>query len=85
LAISGKEKEKGNREQPETTLFVDLRQVFIKLGGTEAIGSGGPLYKFVAASVKTIGDQISMPDPEPFRKLMTAAEKRRRTLRDGKI
>ena len=45
---------------------------------------GGPLYKFVAACVKTIDDQISMPGPEPFRKLMTAAEKRRHTLRDGK-
>jgi hypothetical protein len=86
LAISEKEKakEKGNREQPETTLFVDLRQLFIKLGGTEAIGRGGPLYKFVAACVKTIDDQISMLDPEPFRKLMTAAEKRRHTLRGGK-
>jgi hypothetical protein len=74
---------KRNKQTSETGLFVELRDLFIRLGGGTAIGKGGPLYRFVAGSVETINDQmaaddqISMPEPEPFRKLMAAAEKRR--------
>jgi hypothetical protein len=72
----------GKKEEPKTSLFVDLRQVFIKLGGTKAIGRGskvGLLFKFVKACVEQIDDQIEMPKPASFRTLMRAAVERRRT------
>jgi hypothetical protein len=77
LATSMAIAEGGNRETPETWLFLKLRDLFISLGGTSAIGSGGPLYRFVMACVKTIDGEISMPKPEPFRLRMVAALKRR--------
>jgi hypothetical protein len=67
---------KGNTERPETGLFIDLRELFTRLGGTPAIGSLA-LYRFVKASVELFSRDIPIPDPEPFRVLMTAALKRR--------
>jgi hypothetical protein len=74
---------KGNIERPETALFVDLRELFMALGGTSAIASDD-LYEFVKEVIRASdlsdpeGDlHIPIPDPEPFRALMTAALKRR--------
>jgi hypothetical protein len=83
--VAEEQKKKGRKEEPKTDLFVDLRQVFIKLGGAEAIGDNGPLYRFVSASVKQIDDQIEMPKPESFRKLMEEVAKRRSLSSPGVI
>ena len=67
---------RGKREAPRTRLFINLRDLFVSLGGTTAIGSGGPLYRFVSACVENFGG-VLMPKPEPFRILMMNALKRR--------
>jgi len=67
---------RGKREAPRTWLFINLRELFVSLGGTTAIGSGGPLYRFVSACVENFGG-VLMPGPEPFRILMMNALKRR--------
>jgi hypothetical protein len=67
---------RGNSEKPTTYLFYELRNLYVKLGGTTAVGSRR-LYNFVAECVKLIDRKISMPEPEPFRILMIAALKRR--------
>jgi hypothetical protein len=83
--VAEEQKKKGNKEQPKTGLFVDLRQVFISLGGTEAVsGHDGPLYRFVAAAVEHIDDQIKL-DPQSFRKLMEKTAKRRGLTSPGVI
>ena len=68
---------RGKKETTKTRLFLDLRDLFVSLGGTRAIGSGGPLYRFISACVGSI-EEISMPEPEPFQILMIQALKRRR-------
>jgi hypothetical protein len=68
---------RGRREEPKTQLFVDLRELFMRLGGTNEIGSGGPLYRFTKACAEAIDREIQVPEPEPFRILMMAALKRR--------
>jgi hypothetical protein len=67
---------RGNSEKPTTYLFYNLRNLYVKLGGTTAMGSRR-LYNFVAECVKLIEREISMPEPEPFRILMMGALKRR--------
>lgn len=70
---------KGKRgEAVETGLFVSLRELYIKLGGPNKIGSKGPLYRFVSACVDVMGIEISVPEPELFRILMIKALRRRR-------
>jgi hypothetical protein len=63
---------KGNIERPETALFVDLRELFMALGGTSAIASDD-LYEFVKEVIRASdlsdpeGDlHIPIPDPEPL-------------------
>jgi hypothetical protein len=68
---------RGRKESPKTFLFVRVRELFIRLGGTSDIGSGGPLYRFTKACSEVIDGEIRMPEPEPFRILMMAALKRR--------
>jgi len=70
---------KGKRsEAAETGLFVSLRELYIKLGGPNKIGSKGPLYRFVSACVDVMEIGISVPEPESFRILMMKALRRRR-------
>jgi integrase len=66
---------RGKKETPKTRLFLNLRDLFLSLGGSSAIGSGGPLYRFVSACVDSI-EGTAMPEPEPFRILMMQALKR---------
>jgi hypothetical protein len=68
---------RGRKESPKTLLFVRLRELFMGLGGTSDIGSGGPLYRFTKACSEAIDGEIQVPGPEPFRILMMAALKRR--------
>lgn len=68
---------RGRKESPKTFIFVRLRELFMRLGGTSDIGSGGPLYRFTKACSEAIDGEIQVPDPEPFRILMMAALKRR--------
>jgi hypothetical protein len=78
LATSMVMGEGGNRETLKTWLFLKLRDLFMNLGGTNSIGSGGPLYRFVTACTKMIDEEISMPKPETFRINMQRALRRPR-------
>jgi hypothetical protein len=71
---------KARGENPQTRLFLRLRDLYMKLGGSSEIGSGGPLYRFVSACVDVIGGDISVPSKESFRLLMVKALKRRRGI-----
>ena len=72
---------KGNIEKPETTLFRDLRQLFLSVGGTEVIGRGGPrsrspLYKFEMACAKMIDPELPFPTEKKFREVLRKALER---------
>jgi hypothetical protein len=64
-------------EGRETGLFISLRELYKELGGSNRIGSNGPLYRFVSACVDAMGTGISVPEPESFRILMMKAQRRR--------
>jgi hypothetical protein len=70
----------GREENPQTRLFLRLRELYMEFGGSSEIGSGGPLYRFVSACVDVIGGDISVPSKESFRLLMVKALKRRRGI-----
>jgi hypothetical protein len=64
-----------HREAPETKLFVELRELFINLGGSSALSSTNA-YGFVKACAKTIDEEISIPSLPSFRKLLERAIRR---------
>jgi hypothetical protein len=70
---------RGNVEKPETTLFRDLRQLFIRLGGTKVIGRGGlrssPLYRFAMACAKLIDRDFPFPNEKTFLAVLRKAPK----------
>jgi hypothetical protein len=70
--VASKEK---NRETAETKLFLDLRQLFIDLGGTAALNSK-ILYQFVKTCATTIDEAISLPSHPSFRRLLEKAIRR---------
>jgi hypothetical protein len=81
-----KSRRNGRRgEAPETALFLRLRDLYMELGGSKAIGSKGPLYRFVSACVDVIGGGISVPKPESFRILVMKAIKRRQGDLEGEL
>ena len=60
----------------ETKLFLELRELFIDLGGSNALGSIN-LYKFVKACSMTIDEKIRIPSQPSFRDLLKKAMRRR--------
>ena len=70
-----RERWEGN-EQSRTRIFMLIRQLYMELGGSEKIGDGGPLYRFVAGVVAAAEIDLKMPDEKTFQVTMTRAIKR---------
>jgi hypothetical protein len=66
--------EKGLRkvrgEDPETTLFMNLRDVYVGLSGKTGISEDGPLHRFANACAKLIDESIILPQPQSLRKAL---------------
>jgi hypothetical protein len=58
------------RDDPETTLFMDLRDVYVGLSGKTGISEDGPLQRFATACTKLIDKSIILPQPQSLRKAL---------------
>ena len=65
-----KEQRKVRGDDPETTLFMGLRDVYVSLSGKTGISDDGPLHRFANACVKLIDVSISLPQPQSLRKAL---------------
>jgi hypothetical protein len=65
-----KEQRKVRRDDPETTLFMDLRDVYVGLSGKTGISIDGPLHRFANACTKLIDKSIILPQPQSLRKAL---------------
>ena len=65
-----KERRKVRRDDPETTLFMDLRDVYVGLSRKTGISDYGPLHRFANACTKLIDVSISLPQPQSLRKAL---------------
>jgi hypothetical protein len=67
-------------EQPETWLFVELREVHKRLSGRKKIGRDRPLDRFIRRAAKAIGGDIMVPAPEALTARLRAALDRKGAL-----
>jgi hypothetical protein len=65
-----KERRKIRRDDPETTLFMDLRDVYVGLSRKTGISDDGPLHRFANACTKLIDESIILPQPQSLRKAL---------------
>jgi hypothetical protein len=65
-----KERQKIRRDDPETILFMDLRDVYIDLSRKTGISDDGPLHRFANACTKLIDESIILPQPQSLRKAL---------------
>jgi len=65
-----KEQRKVRGDDPETTLFMGLRDVYVSLSGKTGISDDGPLHRFANACTKLIDVSISLPQPQSLRKAL---------------
>jgi hypothetical protein len=65
-----KEQRKVRRDDPETALFMDLRDVYVGLTGKTGISEDGPLHRFAKACTKIIDEGIILPQPQSLRKAL---------------
>jgi len=65
-----KEQRKVRRDDPETTLFMDLRDVYVGLSGKTGISDDGPPHRFANACTKLIDKSIILPQPQSLRKAL---------------
>ena len=65
-----KEQRKVRFEDPETTLFMNLRDVYVGLSGKTGISDDGPLHRFANACTKLVDVSISLPQPQSLRKAL---------------
>jgi hypothetical protein len=65
-----KEQRKVRRDDPETTLFMGLRDVYVSLSGNTGISDDGPLHRFANACTKLIDVSIILPQPQSLRKAL---------------
>jgi hypothetical protein len=65
-----KEQRKIRRDDPETTLFMNLRDVYVGLTGRTGISEDGPLQRFANACAKLIDESIVLPQPQSLRKAL---------------
>jgi hypothetical protein len=65
-----KERRKVRGDDPETTLFMDLRDVYVGLSGKTGISEGGPLHRFAKVCTKVIDERIVLPQPQSLRKAL---------------
>jgi len=57
-------------DDPETTLFMGLRDVYVRLSGKTGISDDGPLHRFANACTKLIDKSIILPQPQSLRKAL---------------
>jgi hypothetical protein len=57
-------------DDPETTLFMGLRDVYVGLSGKTGISDDGPLHRFAIACTKLIDESIVLPQPQSLRKAL---------------
>ena len=65
-----KEQRKVRGDDPETTLFMDLREIYVGLSGKTGISEDGPLLRFANACTKLIDESIILPQPQSLRKAL---------------
>ena len=65
-----KEQRKIRRDDPETTLFMNLRDVYVGLTGRTGISEDGPLQRFANACAKLIDESIVLPQHQSLRKAL---------------
>src|ERR1700730_1908090 len=65
-----KEQRKVRRDDPETALFMDLRDAYVGLSGKTGISEDGPLQRFATACTKLIDKSIILPQPQSLRKAL---------------
>ena len=65
-----KEQRKVRGDDPETALFMDLRDVYVGLSGRTGISEDGPLLRFANACAKLIDESIILPQPQSLRKAL---------------
>ena len=65
-----KEQRKVRGDDPETTLFMGLRDVYVSFSGKTGISDDGPLHRFANACTKLIDVSISLPQPQSLRKAL---------------
>ena len=65
-----REQRKVRGDDPETTLYMDLRDVYVGLSGRTGISDDGPLHRFANACTKLIDVSISLPQPQSLRKAL---------------
>jgi hypothetical protein len=65
-----KEQRKVRGDDPETTLFMGLRDVYVSLSGKTGISDNGPLHRFANACTKLIDVSIVLPQPQSLRKAL---------------
>ena len=66
--------EKGRRkvrgDDPETMLFIDMRDLYVGLSGKTGISDDGPLHRFATACARLIDQNIVLPQPQSLRKAL---------------
>jgi hypothetical protein len=65
-----KNSERRAGDDPETTLFMHLRDVYVELSGKTGISEDGPLHRFAKACAKLIDESIVLPQPQSLRKAL---------------
>ena len=65
-----KEQRKVRGDDPETTLFMDLRDVYVGLSGKTGISEDGPLHRFATACAKLIDESVILTQPQSLRKAL---------------
>jgi hypothetical protein len=70
-----KEQRKRRGDDAETTLFIDLRNIYLGLGGKPGISDDGPLYRFAQACVELIDQSIILPQAQTLRKALNRRKK----------
>ena len=57
-------------DDPETKLFMDLRDIYVGLSGNTGISEDGPLHRFANACAKLIDVTITLPQAQSLRKAL---------------
>jgi hypothetical protein len=65
-----KEQRKLRGDDPETTLFMNLHDVYVGLSGQTGISNDGPLHRFANTCTKLIDESIILPQPQSLRKAL---------------
>jgi hypothetical protein len=65
-----KEQRKVRGDDPETTLFMNLHDVYVGLSGQTGISNDGPLHRFANTCTKLIDASIVLPQPQSLRKAL---------------